>query len=71
MVAKLPLEAVLRCTTKLVSLLVVSVQLRRILLDEVDVAPNPVGADGTVTGGGSVIAKASFENPESPAPLVA
>ena len=39
---------VLRCTTKLVSLLELSVQVRLILLDDVAVAPKPVGAIGAL-----------------------
>ena len=53
-VAKLPPEAVLRCTTKLVSLLAVSVQLKLILLDDPAIAVKPVGAFGVVTEAGDV-----------------
>lgn len=49
-VVKLPPEVVLRCTTKLVSSLELSVQFRLILLDDVAVAPKPVGAVGGVVG---------------------
>ena len=64
-------EVVLRCTTKLVSSLELSLQLRLILLDEVVVKIKPEGAVGIMTGGESVVAKASLEKPESPTLLVA
>ena len=44
----------LRCTTKLVSLLAVSVQLKLILLDDPAIAVKPVGAFGVVTEAGDV-----------------
>ena len=71
MVAKPLPEVVLRCTTKLVSSLELSDQLRLILLDDVTFATKPVGSTGTVVAAASVVADASFENPELPALLVA
>ena len=68
MVANPLLDVVLRCTTKLVSFVALSVQVRLILLEDVAVAPKPLGAIG---GSASVVAKASLEKPESPAPLEA
>ena len=72
MVVKPLPDVVLRCTRKLDSALELSVQVRLMLLDEVAVAPNPVGAVGGVGAGEpSVVAEASLEKPESPALLVA
>ena len=60
-----------RCTKKLDSSFELSDQLRLILLDDVTVATKPVGSAGTVVAAASAVADDSFENPESPALLVA
>ena len=71
MSVKVPPEVVLRCTTKPVSSLELSDQLRLILADDNVVALNPEGSAGTIVASASVVADASFENPELPALLVA